>query len=162
MTKEKIIYPPWTPEEDAKLRELWLEKSSYQLAVVFGKSRMAVIGRAHRLGMKKGMAKRDRSNARKLNQSTLKTIFVKDTTYGISRVKVAPTKPDENIIKEPFLGVHLLDVKSNQCRYMHESSSMMFCGHTTQRGSSYCQNHHKYMFTGEVALKPRHERYYYK
>lgn len=160
--KERIVYPPWTDEEDQKLREMWPAYSSYQLALVFNKSRMAVIGRAHRLGMKKGSTKRDRSKGRKLSQSTLKTIFVKDTTYGISRVKVALTKPNEQIIKEPFLGVHIADIKDKQCRYMHESSSLMFCGHATQAGSSYCPNHHQYMFTGEKALKPRHQRYFYR
>lgn len=160
--KEKIIYPPWTPEEDAKLRELWLDYSSYQLSKVLGKTRMAIVGRANRLGMKKGYSKRDRSNARKLGQSTLKTLFVKDHTYNISRVKMAPKKPNELIVQEPFLGVHISDIKNNQCRYMHESSSLMFCGHAVQKGFSYCQNHHKYMFTGDIALKPRHQRYFYK
>lgn len=162
MNKERPFYPPWTAEEDKKLREMWLDYSSYKLATVFGKSRMAVIGRAHRLGMKKGATKRDRSKSRKLGQSTLKTLFVKDTTYNISRKKMAPTKPNEEIIKEPFLGVHIADIRNNQCRYMHESSSLMFCGHTIQKGSSYCPNHHQYMFTGDVALKPRHQRRLYR
>lgn len=160
--KERIAYPPWTAEEDAKLKELWIDYSSYQLAKVFGKSRMAIIGRAHRLGMKKGVSKRDRSITRKLGQSTLKTLFVKDHTFSISRVKVAPSKPNEQIVKEPFLGVHIADIKNNQCRYMHESSSLMFCGHATQKGSSYCPNHHQYMFTGEIALRPRHQRGFYR
>lgn len=162
MAKERPFYPPWTDEEDQKLREMWPEYSSYQLAKVFNKSRMAVIGRAHRLGMKKGVTKRDRSKSRKLKQSTLKTLFVKDHTYSISKVKVAPTKPNEKIIKEPFLGVHIADIKNNQCRYMHESSSLTFCGHMAQKGSSYCQNHHQYMFTGEIALKPRLQRKFYR
>lgn len=160
--KQRIVYPPWTQEEDQKLREMWPAYSSYQLAKVFNKSRMAVIGRAHRLGMKKGITKRDLSKSRKLKQSTIKTLYVKDTTYNISRVKVAPTKPNEKIIKEPFLGVHIADIKNNQCRYMHESSSLTFCGHTSQKGSSYCPNHHQYMFTGEIALKPRHQRRFFR
>ena len=71
---------PWSPEEDVKLREMWPAYSSYQLAKVFNRSRMSVISRANRLGMKKGVSKRDRSNARKLGESTLKTIYVKDRT----------------------------------------------------------------------------------
>lgn len=162
MKKERPFYRTWTAEEDAKLREMWPEYSSYQLAKVFGKSRMAVIGRAHRLGMKKGVSKRDRSNSRNLEKSTLKTLFVKDHTYSISRAKVAPMKPNMKIIKEPFLGVHISVINDNQCRYMHESISLTFCGHVTQKGSSYCPNHHQYMFTGEISLKPRHQRAFYR
>ena len=151
---------PWSAEDDAKLKEMWPEYSSYQLAIVFGRSRMSVISRANRLGMKKGVSKRDRSNARKLGQSTLKTIFVKDTTYQVSRVKVAPTKPNKEIMAEPFLGVHIADIKNNQCRYMHEASTLMFCGHEVQGKSSYCPNHHKYMHTGEIALNKKQYRHY--
>lgn len=151
---------PWSPEDDVKLREMWPAYSSYQLAIVFGRSRMSVISRANRLGMKKGISKRDRSNGRKLGQSTLKTIFVKDTTYQISRVKVAPTKPNKEIMAEPFLGVHIADIKNNQCRYMHESNTLTFCGHEVQKHSSYCPNHHKHMYTGEKALSKKHHRYF--
>lgn len=151
---------PWSPEEDVKLREMWPAYSSYQLADVFNRSRMSVISRANRLGMKKGVSKRDRSTTRKMKDSTLKTIFVKDTTYSISKVKVAPAKPNKEIIKEPFLGVHIADIRHNQCRYMHESSTLMFCGHEVQNKSSYCPNHHKHMFSGEVALNKKQHRYF--
>jgi hypothetical protein len=154
---------PWSPEEDIKLREMWPAYSSYQLATVFGRSRMAIIGRASRLGMKKGTFKRDRSNGRKTGGSTLinlKTLFVKDTTYNVSRVKLPPTKPNQEIMAEPFLGVHIADIKNNQCRYMHESSTLTFCGHEVQEHSSYCPNHHKHMFTGEKALNKKHHRYF--
>jgi hypothetical protein len=151
---------PWSPEEDVKLREMWPAYSSYQLAKVFNRSRMSVISRANRLGMKKGVSKRDRSNARKLGESTLKTIYVKDRTYEISRVKLPPTKPNKAIMAEPFLGVHIADHKDNQCRYMHEASTLMFCGHQVQDRSSYCPNHHKHMYTGEIALNKRQHRYF--
>lgn len=151
---------PWSAEDDAKLKEMWPAYSSYQLAVVFGRSRMAIVGRANRLGMKKGFSKRDRSNARKLGESTLKTLFVKDRTYEISRVKLAPTKPNKEIAAEPFLGVQIADIKDNQCRYMNESSTLMFCGHQVQDRSSYCPNHHKHMYTGEISLNKRQHRYF--
>jgi len=151
---------PWSAEEDAKLRLLWPDYSSYKLAAVFGRSRMAIIGRATRLGMKKGVSKRDRSIARKMGKSTIKSIFVKDTTYQISRVKVAPAKPSLEIMSEPFLGVHISDLKDDNCRYMHESSTLLFCGHQVQDKSPYCPNHHKHMYTGERALKKKDYRYF--
>ena len=89
----------------------------------------------------------------------LRTVFVKDPTYAISRVKMAPTKPSSEIVKEPFKGVHLTDLKRHHCRYMHESDTLMFCGHDAKPGSSYCENHHQYMFRGVPALTPREMRY---
>jgi len=40
---------PWSYADDAKLRELWETTPSSKLAAIFGRSRNAVIGRAHRM-----------------------------------------------------------------------------------------------------------------
>ena len=41
----------WTPEDDAILRAHYGKNSARQLAWLIGTTRMAVIGRAHRLGL---------------------------------------------------------------------------------------------------------------
>jgi hypothetical protein len=151
---------PWTPEEDEKLKSLWLDYSSYQLATVFGRSRMSIISRANRMGMKKGISKRDRARGDKLRSSSLKSVFVKDRTYEISRVKLAPTKPSQIIAAEPFLGVHFSEIRNDQCRYMKEASTLVYCGHDVQKKSSYCPNHHQHMYTGERAINRRNHRYF--
>lgn len=147
----------WSAEDDEKLKAMWMTHTSLQLINVFGRSRSAIVARAHRLGMKKGVSKKDRKRG-PTKVPTLKTLFVKDPTYAISRVKVAASKPSTEIRKEPFKGVHLTDLKRHHCRYMHESDTLMFCGHDVKPGSSYCENHHKYMFRGIPALTPMQMR----
>jgi len=44
-----IEQKPWSYADDAKLRELWETTPSSKLAAIFGRSRNAVIGRAHRM-----------------------------------------------------------------------------------------------------------------
>ena len=44
---------PWTPDQDKRLASLWMTHSGGELSSVFGRTRNACIGRAHRLGLPK-------------------------------------------------------------------------------------------------------------
>lgn len=156
------VIKPWSKEEDEKLKELWPIRSSYQLMEVFGRSRNSIIARANRLGMKKGVSKKDRKNKPKPVKYAHRIVFAKDPAYSFKSVRMPPMKPSQAIKSEPFLGVHLLDIKHNQCRYMHDSQTLTFCGHTVFGGSSYCENHHKYMFAGRVSLDEKEQKYFAK
>lgn len=49
------------------------------------------------------------------------------------------------IEREPpagFVGVSLMDLKENQCRFAYGRGPFLFCGEPTQEGSSYCQDCH--------------------
>lgn len=152
----------WSKEDDEKLRELWPIKTSYQLMDIFGRSRNSIVARANRLGMKKGVTKKERRNRPKPVKNSNRIVFAKDPAYSFKKVRMPPMKPSDEIKNEPFIGVHLLDIKRDQCRYMHDSQSLMFCGHKVANGSSYCESHHKYMFIGRISLDDREQRYFAK
>ena len=97
----------------------------------------------------------------KEDDEKLKELWPIKTSYQLMDIFGRSRNSDE-IKNEPFIGVHLLDIKRDQCRYMHDSQSLMFCGHKVANGSSYCESHHKYMFTGRISLDDREQRYFAK
>lgn len=146
----------WTADEDQQIRDLWMDNTAGKLAVVFKRSRSAVIARAHRLGLKK--AKVTQVFAVKKIKKPKRVKLPKDNLFKVGGEKRPPRPPSEEPMKEPFIGVHLLEIKSNQCRFMDDPSTMLFCGHEVQEGSSYCANHHKHLYTGIPQLTLNQQR----
>lgn len=152
----------WSAEDDAKLREMWPNYTSFQLVNEFGRSRSAIVARAHRLGMKKGLSLKDRKRLAKHPARPKRLNFVKDPAYKFSKVKTSPVKASEAIKAQPFKGVKIWELQRHHCRYMHDPETLTFCGHDVVSGYSYCAHHKPYMFTGEISLTKKDQRYYGK
>lgn len=83
---------PWSYADDAKLRELWETTPSSKLAAIFGRSRNAVIGRAHRMKLP---PKRFRSG-NKTKSAPKRAVTQKLRTSGVTNQR--PTSlPDRNV-----------------------------------------------------------------
>lgn len=110
----------WTREDDAQLlRGIQKGLTAQKIGDLLGRTRNAIIGRAHRLNF---------------------TFKSRDSDKKKIRKKSEP-KP----IKEPpkSLAMSLLSLRHNQCRWPFETT---FCEEVRTPGMSYCPTHHKMSF----------------
>ncbi|GHF12921.1 global cell cycle regulator GcrA-like protein [Kordiimonas sediminis] len=113
----------WTDERIEKLKELWdsgLSASQIAKELAEGVTRNAVIGKAHRLGLKS-------------RPSPVKS----DKT----KPKAAPKKV---VKKETSKFVTLLDLTDRMCKWPHGhpgDDDFHFCGKSSEPGMPYCAAH---------------------
>jgi hypothetical protein len=108
-------------------------------------SRNAVIGKARRTGIafesgNDGKYLRNKKKSRKSHPVPI----------NIVREKVPSLElPDEQPKQADFIGLTILEVKSDQCKYPHgEKIPYLFCGAPVWGESSYCAHHHRICNTG--------------
>lgn len=113
----------WTDERIAKLRKLWddgLTASQIAKELAEGVTRNAVIGKAHRLGLKS-------------RPSPVKT--------DGSKAKRTPKKKAKTLEKTQ---VSLLDLTERMCKWPHGhpgDDDFHFCGKPSEAGMPYCIAH---------------------
>lgn len=131
---------PWTPEEDAVIVENWAKLSATKLGQLLNRSKNSVIGRANRMGMKKGHAYPTR-----VPKAVVRKARLKDAIWR--KIVIKPEKVYEtNIDTLPFIGVKIWDLEKHHCRFMKDPSTLEYCGHQTKERSSYCQHHHERIY----------------
>lgn len=135
----------WQDWQIAKLLELLPEnKSGSQIGVVVGKTRNAVIGQAHRMGLhltgthpRAGTGVRPR-RTREPREPRIRIVR--------SKQRLSPSQPEPTpMLLEP-LYIPLEDLKwpISECREIVTPDGVrgLFCGHPTYGKSSYCIHHH--------------------
>jgi hypothetical protein len=104
-------------------------------------SRNAVIGKARRDGIafESGMDGKYKRGPKKVRQ----------VPYNITRQK-SPfiDLPDELPLPADFLGLTLMELPNNGCRYPSGDGPFFFCGQPQWSDSSYCGHHHQICNTG--------------
>lgn len=125
---------PWTLERDALLTRLWAEGySASQIAdQIMGVkvSRMAVIGRVHRLKLP---ARKERAPAQR--KPYKQRMFVP---------KPSPPQPPKPPPGQPKMRrLKLVDLKSTSCRWPIGEGPFLFCGADAASGEVYCPFHRR-------------------
>lgn len=128
----------WSEDRIAKLRELWdkgLSASQIAAELAEGVTRNAVIGKAHRLGLKS-------------RPSPVKT--------EASKPKKAAPKP--KIKKEKNKNISLLELNERVCKWPigHPGEEEFhFCGRDSQPGLPYCPEHCAMAYQAQAPRKDR-------
>lgn len=171
----------WTKEEDDFLRENWMTKSASEIGLLLNKTRNSIIGRANRIGLVKNISSTKKAlkihlgrvgRTEMKNDEVLRQKLIKKKAERLTRPKdriyqrrisgMCEAKSPETLMDEPFIGIHLMDIKHGQCRFMKESETLMFCGHSAVEGSSYCSHHKPYLTTGREQLNGKEQRFFRK
>jgi GcrA cell cycle regulator len=164
---------PWLPEHDEEIKAAWLNGDSAGIIAKHypGRSRNAVIGRLHRLGVIP-------SGRRAPSQPGQKVGYVR--MRGVPKVRMnrpalifgpgyspepkprytPQLPPSLQALNDASLRVSLLDLTHHHCRYIThgEGADSLFCGHRKREGSGYCEGHASATSNGvPKATKPPYE-----
>lgn len=134
---QRIKAPSWTDEETITLKRLWDEGASASaIGATLGRSRNAIIGRVHRLGMQERRSSWVLRPPKPPKPAVLKLKPVKKPSSP------AP-KPYVPIHHEPApLNVMLCEIPDNGCHWpMNEGGPYIFCGHERNGHRTYCDFH---------------------
>lgn len=136
MKRRPGVGSSWTPAQDAMLKDLLATGISFsQIAMEMnaGFSRNACIGRASRLGLS-GPVKKFRAP-----RTPRSRVVNTPRTIRAARERPAPSPIPEPQLSAEFLGVALLDLTPEMCRFPRgEGASILFCGQVTDGDSSWC------------------------
>lgn len=145
----------WTDERVDLLKKLWTDGfSASQIAMrLRGVTRMAVIGKVHRLGLS-GRATTVRMKSHHAGLGGRKTsAIMRERAKQQVRAKVKAEAPDAmRLPREPMppplatdiARVSFADIEAGQCRFIPgdpKAPGPMFCGCETVPGTSYCAVH---------------------
>lgn len=149
---------PWTEERDAELRRMWDSgMSAKQIAISLkcGLTRNAVIGRLHRLGLRRGDKPRIERVA-KVQAERVRTSKAVIRLPRPARPPILPTEPLPEFRCEPIgPGVALLDLQWRHCRWpVHrDGEPARFCGAERMPGTyAWCAAHRR------IGIAPRTTR----
>jgi hypothetical protein len=144
----------WTLEEDGVIRRHVKTHSATQIAALLpGRSRASVIGRAWRLG--ESLAK-DEVTRRELEHPRRR---------GLQRVPSAPTPPADDPRSWPAASLRarraaltvqprlapMAALKPGECRWPYGEAELRFCGQPVTTASPYCAGHHGLAYVPDPA-----------
>lgn len=134
----------WTAEQTEELKRLYGEGLSCSaIAAVMGKSRNAVIGRAHRIGLeRRGAGKRAEIEVGDRRGSKSPPREKTNTPPRVRTIRPPQEQITERVAAVEPLHIGLLDLESHHCRYPYgDTPNITFCGHQVFAGFSYCAPH---------------------
>lgn len=141
----------WNDEKIGKLKKLWQEGlTTGEIGKRLGVSKNAVVGKAHRLGLK------GRPSPIKRAEGT--TPATASAASSVSATPASPAAPASSK-KQVAKVFTLIDLNSNTCRWpigdpKHED--FHFCGKGVYPGKPYCLDHCAQAYVG--SNKPRTEQ----
>lgn len=129
----------WTEEMKTTVQTMWLDGTPVvQIAEKIEKSKNAVIGIAHRMGLprhKRSPLSRPRAK---------KQIIVKINNFGeiVRKTYTSPPKPPPEAAK----GIPFMELQSKHCRAIIGASNdprglAIYCGLNKHKDTSWCEHH---------------------
>lgn len=146
-----------TPETDAILSTMAASGSTAaEIAAVLGCTRNAVIGRAHRQGIR-FVGRPKPAAAAKPARAKVVTLAKPAKKPAPIVVIARPTAPAPTPIWNGP-GVTLMELTHNTCRYPlgpKLATATHYCGDKVRDGSVYCAGHHALCYTPREPARPR-------
>lgn len=142
-----VLVNAWSDERIEQLKKLFdANLSASQIAAEMGHlSRNAVVGKLHRLGIKRGRVIKAKSDA---PRAARKAPVAKRPHVEVFRLvgnKVQSVLQfDDAILRQADvvpLNITLMNLGRSQCRYPTQTEPTLFCGTERGEGSSYCPQH---------------------
>lgn len=147
----------WTEAMDAELRRLYgagipFSQCAPQISALgdVSVSRNAVIGRAHRLGLRRGPDYKQQARSPRARR----------TPSPPKSRPPAPARIAPEIVAEPValrcvevvsLKIGIADLNNQACHYPEGDGPFTFCGNPSKAGSPYCGPHHAICHTSAPA-----------
>lgn len=151
----------WNEEQEIELKRLWEEEglSAGQIAAQTGRTRNAVIGKVHRMGLLK---RRDVGQPNRVTSRTLGEIRPKRARLprkdGVANfnvrpggIRMPPTPPEklkpEDIKPLHGTGIPMLESERHHCKAVVKVGNpatkelAYYCGQPRMDGESYCEPH---------------------
>ena len=146
----------WSTDQEERLRALVLDGlSSTRIGVEIGLTRNAVIGKAHRLGLRllggfgrqPGPQKPRKSRARKPKVTTA-VILAPPPDGGIDLAAKPKVTTAVILAPPPGEGVDILALAAGVCRWPQDTiEGVRYCGGETYPRHVYCPAHHRLAFS---------------
>ncbi len=141
-----VSQEPWTPAGDDQLRALWAEGlSTAKIGERVGRSKNAVVGRAHRIGLARPSPLKRRGPPRVPRAKPLAGAAKRVTLAPLANAAPVPAPATVAPIAVPRLGVVVaLPVRRGACQFIAgepAGARTLFCGAATVPGRSYCADH---------------------
>ena len=145
--------PKWSDEQSETVAKLWIDGwSAGQIAERFNLSRNAVIGKVHRLGLKREAPSDSQREPRPRRPSNPAHERLFQNPKG--KPKPSPAKPVQAVPLASLTDVSMLWTQRtrSQCAYpiSGEGHQTFYCCHPISRGS-YCDTHAAICYVGKAA-----------
>lgn len=152
-------YVTWTPEADAQLTELWAKgDAASAIGAVLGRTKSAVIGRAHRLQLPKRSSPIHERIGRPREMRPVGVVpraVFHPRSRGVASVQASPRRNLANlapvIAVNGGAGVSSEFLRPNMCQFpITEDRPHRFCGCAPVTGKPYCEGHMQRTHTAYV------------
>lgn len=138
-----IEFQVWTDERVEELKRLFDEKlSASETAAKMGGglTRLSIIGKWHRLGLKRGRKDTYRRPANLPERKPTVCSMSRWSAFSIeSKPQELPPEPDVGVIP---LHISFNELRTNNCHWPYGDGSFTFCGNASVEGKPYCAAHH--------------------
>jgi hypothetical protein len=145
----------WTPQEDAAIRARTRTHSASQIAALLpGRTRASVVGRAWRLGESLGKDETTRLELEHPRRARARLRRAAPPSLAPSPEEAwpsaSPAARRAALAVQPRL-VRLEALSVRQCRWPYGEETLRFCGHGTAAGAVYCTAHRGLAFVPDPA-----------
>lgn len=134
----------WTEDRIEELKRLFNEKlSATETAAKMGGglTRLSVIGKWHRLGLKRGRKNTYRRPASLPDRKPTVCSISRWSAFSIeSKPQAIPAEPEVDVVA---LHITFEELSSTNCHWPYGNGPFTFCGHASVDGKPYCRAHHK-------------------
>ncbi len=143
-----MVQDTWTTRKIDKLKKLWDKGlSTSEIGKKLGVSKNAVVGKAHRIGLKSRVSpiKTAKNVVKETIEKVVRSSKVDDIDLDEEEIKVMPVvhKARSSASKD-LPGVAINDIKPGMCRWPSgdpRGDDFRFCGEPSHKGKPYCLHH---------------------
>lgn len=139
----------WSAEEKERVALEWKAglPASRICTNFAGKTKSAILGLLHRMGLLRTRPKRPQKSPEEIRQRRRANLRRCRAKFGQHRPRAAGLSVGQFTVAPPSLNLTIIDIGPNQCRYI-AGDDKLCCGHETVGNTSWCGHHIGIVFGG--------------